>query len=542
MTQRAAGQPIDIPDRLNMATWFLDDRVTEGLGDKPAIHYHPPEADDRRTVTYAEVQAGSCRVANLLRELGLTIEDRVQLLLLDTPEFVEAYFGIMRAGCVAVPTNTWLQPKDYAYYFEYARPKAVIVDAEIWPSVEPVFRDAPHTKHVIVLDRSGGKAPEGTLDYRERVGAQPDTALTEPTYRDDFATWLSSSGSTGNPKCVVHMHHDFVWNTVAYAQRTLKLAATDITLGAPKLFFGYALASNMLFPFSVGGSCVLVPQRLEPAEYLQLIEQYKVTQLVTVPTAIAKMLKVDAIESYDLESLHSLISAGEALPSRVYRDFTERFGVEIYDGIGSAEMFHVYITNRPGDVKEGSLGRIVDGYTYKLVDDDGDRVPKGEIGTLVIDGPSAGLCYWRMRDKSRETFFGDAVRGGDKFHVDDDGYFWYCGRGDDMLKVSGVYVAPVEVENCLIGHPAVHESGVVGGTDHDGLQRAIAYVELNAGHEPTEETADSIIAYCRGAIASFKAPRKIVFVDELPRTDTGKIRRAALREQAAKGSADTLAP
>lgn len=530
------GEPIEIPDRLNMATWFVDDRIAEGKGDAPAIHYHPEQPDQRRTVTYAQVHAGSCRVANLLRELGLSIEDRVLLLLLDTPQFVETYFGVLRAGCVAVPANTWLAPKDYAYYLEYARPKAVFVDAEVWPQVEPVFRDAPYTKHFIVLDRSGGKAPEGTLDYTDRVSAQPDTAKTEPTYRDDFATWLSSSGSTGNPKCVVHMHHDFVWNTIAYAQRTLKLTEKDITLGAPKLFFGYALASNMLFPFSVGGQCVLAPHRLSSRDYFELVAQYKVTQLVTVPTAIAKMLRVEGADDFDLSSLHSLISAGEALPPRVYRDFTTRFEAEIYDGIGSAEMFHVYITNRPGDVKEGSLGRIVDGYTYRLVDDDGNVVPKGEIGTLVIDGPSAGLCYWRMRDKSRATFFGDAVKGGDKFYVDDDGYFWYCGRGDDMLKVSGVYVSPVEVENCLIGHAAVHESGVVGFRDADGLQRVMAFVELADGYEGTEQTAASIIEHCRSAIASFKAPRKIVFCD-LPRTDTGKIKRAALRQRALQGQA-----
>lgn len=529
MASADATEAIEIPDRLNMATWFLDERVAEGRGDHPAIHYHPADPTQRRTVTYAQVQAGSCQVANLLRELGLGIEDRVQLLLLDTPEFVEAYFGILRAGCVAVPTNTWLAAKDYAYYFEYARPKAVIIDAEIWEAVQPAVVGAPYTKHFIVLDRSGATVPEGTIDYRQRVAAQSDQAQTEPTYRDDFSTWLSSSGSTGNPKCVVHMHHDFVWNTVAYAQRTLKLSASDITLGAPKLFFGYALASNMLFPFSVGGACVLAPHRMSPREYFEVVQHYGVTQLVTVPTAIAKMLKVQGADDFDLSTLHSLVSAGEALPARVYRDFVTRFGVEIYDGIGSAEMFHVYITNRPGDVKEGSLGRIVDGYTYRLVDDDDNVVPKGEIGTLVITGPSAGQGYWRMRDKSRETFLGDSVKGGDKFHVDDDGYFWYCGRGDDMMKVSGVYVAPVEVENALIGHAAVHESGVVGYRDEDGLERAVAYVELAPGHQACTETAESILVFCREAIATFKVPKRIEFIERLPRTDTGKIRRAALR-------------
>jgi benzoate-CoA ligase len=519
-------EPIEIPDRLNMATWFLDERLAEGLGDEIAVYY------EDRSFTYREIARESCRVTNLLRELGLGIEDRIMLLLLDTPEFVTTYFGLLRAGCVAVPVNTWLKPKDYAYYLEYARPKAVIVDAEVWPSLEPVARDAPHTRLFIVLDRQGNDVPAGTFDLAREVARQPDEATTEPTYRDDFATWLSSSGSTGNPKCVVHMHHDFVWNTIAYAQRTLKISRDDITLSAPKLFFGYALASNMLFPFSVGGSCVLTPHRLQPEEYFQLIERHRCTQLITVPTAISKMLEAPNADNHDLSSLHSLVSAGEALPARVYRDWKERFGVEIYDGIGSAEMFHIYITNRPGDVKEGSLGRIVEGYSYRLIDDDGKDVQPGELGTLVISGPSAGLGYWRARDRSRRTFWGDSVRCEDKFHVDEDGYFWFCGRGDDMLKCSGVYVSPLEVENCLIGHPAVEEAGVVGLSDEAGLEKAAAFVELRAGHEPSDQLAEEIMTHCRAHIAAFKAPRRVFFVPSLPRTETGKIRRAELRKMA----------
>ncbi|MBC8069507.1 MAG: benzoate-CoA ligase family protein, partial [Deltaproteobacteria bacterium] len=358
---------------------------------------------------------------------------------------------------------------------------------------------------------------------------------TEPTYRDDFATWLSSSGSTGNPKCVMHMHHDFVWNTIAYAQRTLGLRGTDVTLSAPKLFFGYALASNMLFPMSVGGTCVLVHERLDAAQYLELVERHRVTQFVTAPTNIAKLVELPGDRRSDLSSLHSLVSAGEALPPRLYRDFRNRYGVEIYDGIGSAEMFHVYITNRPGDVKEGSLGRIVEGYTHRLIDDEGNTVPDGEIGTLVIQGPSAGAGYWRMRDKSRETFWGDAVKGGDKFLRDADGYFWYCGRGDDMLKCSGVYVSPVEVENCLIGHPAVREAGVVGWRDETGLEKAMAFVELADGHEGSESLAAELLEWARGHIAAFKAPRRIVFAT-LPRTETGKIKRNELRKLANEGA------
>lgn len=523
--------PIAIEDRINMAEWFLDARLDEGLGDKTAIYY------GQREISYREIVEQSCRVTNLLRSLGLRIEDRVLLLLLDTPEFAHAYFGVLRAGCVAVPANTWLRPEDYAYYLEYARPRAVIVDAEVYAQLEPVWRDAPYPPHVIVVDREGKPVPKDCIEWAAELPKHPPTARTEPTYRDDFATWLSSSGSTGKPKCVVHMHHDFIWNTIAYAQRTLGLKQSDITLSAPKLFFGYALASNMLFPFSVGGSCVLLPHRVRASDYPELLQRYRATQFVTVPTTIAKMLQSpQALKSADLSRVHSLVSAGEALPPRLYRDWKDLTGVEIYDGIGSAEMFHIYITNRPGDVKEGSLGKIVEGYSYRLLGDDGREVPPGEIGTLVIEGPSAGAGYWRMRDRSRATFWGDAVKGSDKFYRDEDGYFWFCGRGDDMLKCSGVYVSPVEVENCLIGHPAVQEVGVVGRRDGAGLEKTLAYVELAEGYSPSQELADAIISYAREHIAKFKAPREIEFLDTLPRTDTGKIKRGALRALACEGA------
>ncbi len=523
--------PIVVPDRLNLASWFLDDRLAEGRGDRVAVYF----GDE--AITYAELVARSCRVTHLVRDLGLLPEDRALFLLQDTPEFPEAFFGVLRAGMTAVPANTWLTTDDYAYYLEYARPRLAYVDAAVLERYAPAHAAARHRPRLVVVDRdrrlSASDLPEGALLHHEAVAGRPDHAEPEPMLRDDVAIWLSSSGSTGKPKCVVHQAHDFVFNTIAYAQRTLGIAEDDVTLAAPKLFFGYALASNMMFPFSVGASCVLVPHRVRPEEYFQLIERYRATQFVTVPTTIAKMLAVDgADERYDLSSLRGLVSAGEALPARVYRAWKDRFGVEIYDGIGSAEMFHIFITNRPGDVKEGSLGRIVEGYRYRLVDDDDRDVPPGEIGTLIIEGPSAGMGYHRMRDLSRRTFRGDAVRCGDKFFVDEDGYFWYCGRGDDMLKCSGVYVSPMEVENCLVGHPAVLEAGVVGYRDEAGLEKAMAFVELAPGHAPSDDLAEAIMAHCRERIAAFKAPRRIRFVDALPRTETGKIRRAELRRMA----------
>ncbi len=530
----AAGEPIVVPDRLNLATWFLDERLGEGLGDKTAVFF------EDEALSYADLVAESCRVTNLVRALGLWPEDRALFLLQDTPEFPQAFFGALRAGLCAVPASTWLTTDDYAYYLGYVRPKIVFADAAVLERYAPAHAAARHRPRLIVVDRArrlrAGDLPEGARLLHEAVVDHPPEAEPEPMDRDDVAIWLSSSGSTGKPKCVIHQGHDFVFNTIAYAQRTLGIARDDVTLAAPKLFFGYALASNMLFPFSVGASCVLVPHRVRPEEYFALIERYRATQFVTVPTTIAKMLAVEGAEArFDLSSLRGLVSAGEALPARVYRAWKDRFGVEIYDGIGSAEMFHIYITNRPGDVKEGSLGRIVDGYRFRLVDDEDRPVPQGEIGTLVIEGPSAGMAYHRRRDLSRRTFRGDAVRGGDKFFVDADGYFWYCGRGDDMLKCSGVYVSPMEVENCLVSHPAVLEAGVVGYRDEGGLEKAMAFVELRPGRQPSDALAAEIVEHCRAHLAAFKAPRRVRFVESLPRTQTGKIRRAELRKWAEEG-------
>src|SRR6266496_209208 len=359
---------------------------------------------------------------------------------------------------------------------------------------------------------------------RRRMSAPP-----ADTHRDDIAIWLFTSGSTGRPKGAVHLQHDLPYNTEVFAKRTMGVTAEDLTVSVPKLFFGYATGTNLLFPFAVGGATALFAERSTPVKMFEVIERYRPTILTTVPTMINGMLNAADSSAYDLSSLRFCYSAGEALPVELYERWMKMFGVDIYDGIGSAEMFHIYITNRPGDVKPGSLGRIVDGYEAKIVDAEGREVPNGDMGTLKVKGDSAALCYWNAQEKSKETFAGDWCTTGDQFHVDDEGYYWYHGRTDDMLKVSGIFVAPAEIENCLLQHEAVLECAIIGHDDGDGLIKPKAFIVAREGHAATEGLADEIKQFVRSRLALYKYPRWIEFIDSLLKNDRGKIDRRLLQ-------------
>jgi benzoate-CoA ligase family protein len=345
--------------------------------------------------------------------------------------------------------------------------------------------------------------------------------------KDDPSVWLFTSGSTGKPKGAVHLHHDFAYNTECYAKPVLKMRADDVALGVPKLFFGYATGSDLMFPFAVGATAVLFRERATPEKVLELCARHKVTVLTSVPTMINKMVQA-AGGKRSLAPLRAVISAGEALPAELYHRWMETFGVEILDGIGSAELFHIYITNRPGEAKPGSLGRIVPGYEAKVVGADGNVVPDGEIGTLWVKGDSAAICYWQAHEKSKEVLRGDWVVSGDLFRRDGDGYFYYAGRADDMLKVGGIWVSPLEVESCLLRHPNVLEAAVVGYEDDDGLVKSLAFVVLK-GAAASDELARRIIEHAKSELVHYKAPRRVEFVAALPRSDRGKILRRELR-------------
>jgi benzoate-CoA ligase family protein len=373
------------------------------------------------------------------------------------------------------------------------------------------------------------QSPVKAVSFSEVVDAQLTVCRAAETHRDDIAIWLFTSGSTGHPKGAVHLQHDLPYNTEVFAKRTMGVNETDLTISVPKLFFGYATGTNLLFPFSVGGATALFAERSTAEKMFEVIERYRPTILTTVPTMINGMLNVEDASKRDLSSIRFCYSAGEALPVELYHRWKETFGVEICDGIGSAEMFHIYITNRPDDVKPGSLGRIVEGYQARIVDADDNEVPTGEMGTLKIKGDSAALCYWNAHEKSKATFAGDWCTSGDQFHIDAEGYYWYHGRTDDMLKVGGIFVAPGEIENCLLQHEAVRECAVIGHDEGDGLVKPKAFIVAREGHAQSEALADDIKQFVKDRIALYKYPRWIEFVDSLPKNDRGKIDRKLLK-------------
>ncbi len=505
------------PERFNMARYFLDERVEEGRGDAIAI------VDDAGRYSYREVQALANRVAQALRARGIGPEDRVLIGLYDGVEFAATFYGVLKLGAVVTMVNPDLPDGDYRYYLEYTRARAFVADHALAERLRATLADCPLLRAVITVGGAGG----GGEPWDDSVGRASPELETYATSKDDPSVWLFTSGSTGKPKAAVHLHHDFPYNTECYAKKILELRAEDRTLGVPKLFFGYATGTDLMFPFAVGATVILFRDKATPERLFELIDRHRPTVLTSVPTMINKMVQEPSAPA-TLGALRCCISAGEALPEELYRRWMERFNVEILDGIGSAELFHIYISNRFGEVRPGSLGRLVPGYDARVVGPEGGDVPDGEIGTLWVKGDSAALCYWQAHEKSKEVLRGDWVVSGDLFRRTADGFFYYAGRADDMLKVGGIFVAPTEVEGCLLRHPQVLEAAVVGFEDEDGLVKPLAYVVLK-GALPSEELAASIISHAKKELAHYKAPRRVQFVDALPRSDRGKILRRELR-------------
>jgi benzoate-CoA ligase family protein len=511
-----------------MADYFLYYNVEEGREHKVCLYF------EDKTWTYGDVVRKSNQVGNALRKIGVQIENRVLIVLPDTPEFVWTWFGTARIGAVITMVNPLLPANDYRYYLDYTRAAAIVIHRAQAETFAKAVKDANWLRSVLVagaedddpIFTSQTTGPRWH-SFDSLVASQSEECSPAPTLRDDIAIWLFTSGSTGHPKGAVHLQHDLPFNTEVFAKQTIGVAENDLTVSVPKLFFGYATGTNLLFPFAVGGATALFAERSTPEKLFEVIKRYRPTILTTVPTMINSML--NAVEASDLSSLRFCYSAGEALPVELYERWMRRFGVEIYDGIGSAEMFHIYITNRPGDVKAGSLGRIVEGYRAKIVDADENEVATGEMGTLKIKGDSAALCYWNAHWKSKKTFAGDWCTTGDQFHVDADGYYWYHGRTDDMLKVSGVFVAPAEIENCMLQHEAVAECAVIGHDPGDGLVKPKAFVVLREGYLAQEELAGEIKEFVKAKLALYKYPRWIEFASMLPKNDRGKVDRRRLK-------------
>ncbi len=514
------------PGRFNLCTYYLDRNVEEGRGAKVALI----AGGEQRT--YGQVHARASGVAAALRRLGVRPEERVLLVLPDRFEFAEGFFGVLRAGAVFALVNPLLKREEYAYYLAYTRARVAIVHASVLPEFGPAAAEARLLEEVLVVGGDAG----GFTSYEQALEAEPAGAAAgecEPTGPDDLAGWLFTSGSTGQPKACVHTHADFAWSTETYALQVVRYAASDRCLSVPKLFFGYATGTNLMFPFRVGATSILFEGRSTAEELFDQIAAHRPTLLTSVPTMINSMLRSPRMETADLSCLRVCLSAGEALPPKLYSEWKERTGVEILDGIGSAEMFHIYISNRFGSVQPGSLGQVVPGYEALVVGEDGREVPCGEPGLLRVRGGSTALCYWADRAKSRRTFQGEWCTSADLFRRDEQGTFYYEGRVDDLLKVSGIFTSPLEIENTLLEHPAVAETCVVGHEDGEGLVKPFAFVVLRAGKRGTDELALELKRLCQGKLAPHKYPRWFEWRPALPKNDRGKVARKELKAELA---------
>jgi benzoate-CoA ligase family protein len=506
------GPRVELPRSYNAAVDLLDRHVIEGRGDRLAV------IDDDGRHTYAELAARADRAAGALAAMGVQPEQRVAIAMLDCVDLPAAFLGAIKLGAVPVLLNTMLTPDDYTYMLRDSRARAVIASASLYDKLRPAIAACPGIGIAVI--GTATDAPSW------RVLVEEATPITHPaeTTPDDVAFWLYSSGSTGKPKGAMHLHGSLMWTAALYGQGVLGIRPDDVVYSAAKLYFAYGLGNALTFPFSVGATAVLCAERPSPATVMRVIKAHRPTLFGGVPTLFAQLL---ADPSWDAEAVASLrysMSAGEALPRHISERWKERTGTEILDGIGSTEMLHIFISNRPGDITYGTTGRAVPGYELELRADDGSVLPPGSEGALWVRGPSSCTGYWANRERSLSTFVGAWTRTGDQYLRNLDGTWTYCGRADDMLKVGGIWVSPFEVESALTEHPAVLEAAVVGHEDEHGLTKPKAFVVLRGAATP-----DELKVFVRERLAAFKYPRWVELVNELPKTATGKIQRFKLR-------------
>jgi 4-hydroxybenzoate-CoA ligase len=523
----------DSPRRpYNAAADFVDANVARGLGHKVAFN------DGERALTYGALQAQSGRFARAMQALGFGQETRIAQLMVDTIDFPVVFWGAIRAGIVPIPLNTLLSAEQYAYMFEDSRAAVIVVSAVLAKTILPVLDRLAHLRLVIVAggnadDKTAfGKRPVLTLD--ELLAAGTPEVFTAPTLSDEVAFWLYSSGSTGDPKGTKHVHSSIMATAKLYAQGVLGMREDDVVYSAAKLFFAYGLGNAMTFTNAVGASSMLLPGRPTPDAVFDLMKRERPTLFFGVPTLYAAMLAHPALtRGAGSDRLRLCISAGEALPPHIAQGWREKAGVEILDGIGSTEMLHIFLSNRPGDVRDGTTGKPVPGYDAKILGEDGKELGNEEVGELVIRGPTAAEGYWNQRAKTRRTFAGEWTYTGDKYIRDADGYYRCCGRTDDMFKVSGIWVSPFEVEAALASHEAVLEAAVIGLEDNDGLTKPKAFIVLKQGVTADESLIEALQTHVKERAGPWKYPRWIDVRTELPKTATGKIQRFKLRQESA---------
>jgi benzoate-CoA ligase family protein len=508
---------IVIPEDLNLTTYYLEENITRGKGDKVAVYYQ------QERYTFSNLCSLTNRVGNVLRELDVGFEDRVLLILQDSPEWLAGWYATMKIGGVATHAYTYLLPSDYEYFLNYVRPKVVIVDSTTLERVREGARHSIFPRAILVAGE--GHPPLGRAEYdlNEMINKASPVLDTAATTKNDLAFWNFSGGTTGKSKGVPHMHHDGVVGFESF-QYTVHYTSDDLVLRVPKLFFHYARDLGMNWPIRAAAAVVLSPERSTAETVFRSLYKYRPTVLLNVPTMMRAMLQSPLARDANLSFLRLCISSGEPLSGQLYKEFSQTFGVEVLNSVGSAETYLGYFLDTPGQVVPGSSGKVQPLVEVKLVDEDGKEVRKGEAGILHVRSEASGAYYHLEHEKTKKTFLGnDWVNTNDLFREDENGYFWYEGRADDLIKVSGIYVAPLEIQKCLEQHRAVRECAVLGVKDSDGLAKTKAFIALNDSFEASESLAEELKEYCRQKMAPFKAPRLIRFLNELPKTGQGKI-------------------
>lgn len=551
------------PEEFNLTDYFLYDRLQEGLGTNVAIRYGD------RQFSYNDVAQRTKQLTKFFSSIGIEREQRILIVLPDAPPFAWSFFATLSYGAVVAMGNPAAPVEDLTYLLDYTRAQVLITTPDVVDSLAKTLLENRSLKRILLVpDTPTGGDCESNVDLPEslarvqietsslsaalELGAQITVKILPTTKRDDVAIWLFTSGSTGKSKAAVHTHRDFAFNTEVYAKRTVGYRRDDVTVSVPRLFFGYATGTNLMFPFSVGATTCLFSERPTPESLAKAIEMYKPSIVTNVPTMLAKLLDYDERQTredklgLDLSSVRFHLSAGEALPPALLERFTKRFPADVYDGIGSAEMFHIYVSNRPGDIKPGSLGKPVVGYTIRVLPSDAEgpgsnEVPIGETGVMWVKGDSIATGYFQDRDKSWQTFHGYWCRTGDLFRRDKDGYLWFVGRADDLFKVGGMWVSPLEVEDCLMSHPAVAMAAVIPA-EEEKLTKPKAFVVVRESDQSQVNNAASketlrvqLQEYVKERLSKHKYPRWVVFVEDLPKNDRGKVDRKLLVEMEMRG-------
>jgi benzoate-CoA ligase len=511
-----------LPPSFNAAAHFVDRHVAEGRGGGTAFRF------GGRSVTYADVAGRVARCGHALTALGVEIENRIVIALPDHPAFAATFWGAAKLGAIAVPVNTLMTPDEYAFVLNDSRAKVAVVDASLAPAFLSIRARCSALRAIVAV----GGAPRGAMEFGDLLARASDRLEAAPTFREDIVYWGYTSGSTGAPKAAVHSHKDLVAAAELVGVGIFGLTADDLILSASKLYFAFGLGNSLYFPAHVGAAAVLEPERLDAERAFETIARERPTVFLAVATLYARMLQVpDAVSRYDLSSLRLCVTSGEALPAPVFDAWVERFGIQLCDVVGSTEALHDFIATRPGKARRGSCGQVVPGFDARLVDEDGRDVTTGDVGQLLVRGETTAPYYWNRLERTRATMLGDWLRTGDMMSCDADGYYYFAGRADDMLKVSGMWVSPTEIEAALLAHPAIVEAGVVGRADASGLVRPVAAVVLKDGAAPSKALDAELRGFVRDRLAGYKVPATIEFVAELPKTATGKIQRFRLRDR-----------